>query len=200
MNDPVRSSFDLSGTIASIDTDLVRPYLAIGELSCDSLSLELNMRCRDGEFDSNESYIALKMKNTVLTGEFAKKLPPGLNVIPSISIPVPLGGTVSEPELNFAYAFLKTVSDNFQANIVETTKAIVDNLGGDGETTAEALTKLLGGEESNGKGLLEELISDRDAEKAAEALKKFGGDRDTAEELIRGLFGRSPDSTGKRDK
>lgn len=200
MDDPVKSSFDLAGDIESVDVDLIQPYLDLGGFSCSSLSLELNMRCRNGEFDSEKSYITLKVKKIAIAGEFAKRLPPGLNVIPSISIPIPLGGTISEPELNFTYAFLKTVSDNFQANIVETTKALVDDIADDGGKSSEALTKLLGGGSTEGKGLLEGLVSDKDAAKAAKALEKLGGDKDTTEDLIKGLFGELLDESSKKEE
>jgi hypothetical protein len=200
MADPVKSSFDLSGDIASVDIDLIQPYLALGEFTCSSLSLELKMRCRDGEFDSRESHIDIKMKNVVPTGKFAKTLPPGFNVIPSVSVPIPLGGTVSEPELNFTYAFLKTVSDNFQDNIVDVAKALADDLAGDGEKTAEALTELLGGGGSEGKGLLEGLVSDEDIKKASEAVEKLVEEEDAVEDLIKGLFNGSLGKPRKKDE
>lgn len=196
--DPVKASFNLAGDIAAIDMDLVQPYLTLGGFDCSSLSIKVNMVCREGEFDSEKSYIALEMKDIVLTGSTVAKLPPGFDRIPSISVPIPLGGTVSQPELNFTYAFLRTISDNFQANIGEATKELVDNLGVDGKKSAEALTKLIGNGKTEGKGLLEGLVDDKDAAKAAEVLQELGGDKDTAEDLIKSLFGDLPGKSSEK--
>lgn len=112
--DPAKPSFDIEGKIINMDLTILRPYADAMGITGDSAELTLKMKCRDGEFDSSASYVNLKIKKPMFPGDLKKKTA-NISLPDELIIPVPIGGTVKEPDIRWGIALLNVLS-NMTAN------------------------------------------------------------------------------------
>lgn len=116
IGDPDRLSFDLAGTIASVDVEPLRPRMAEIGCLCDALSLDIDLHCRQGRFDSRKSFLSFSMEGVTLTTNLVADLPDALRRMDSVVLPVPLGGTIEEPEIDVAQALVHAALENLKRN------------------------------------------------------------------------------------
>lgn len=153
ITDPVKMSFDLHGEIGEIDLGFVMPYvIAFGVTGCESVSMRIDMVCRNGEFDRDKSVLSLDLNKVVLAKSMAKSLPAGMEYIPKLTLPFPLGGTLTEPDTpGFADVLEATVT----ANLGAYAKAHA------GKAVSGAVGGLLGGGKDSKKADKKDDVTDR---------------------------------------
>ncbi|MEI6219221.1 MAG: AsmA family protein, partial [bacterium] len=110
--DPEKPTFDIAGDVGHVDLRLIRPYMDMAGFGCDSLSLKVNIVCKDGVLDGKQSVLTLVMTKVLLTGD----MPPGVNCINELTVPVPVEGTLSAPKVNLQKAVVKAIMDNLKGN------------------------------------------------------------------------------------
>jgi len=126
--DPAKPTFDIAGSIGSIDLRFVRPYIQPLGVGCDALSLQVNIVCTNGVFDAKQSVITLAMTKVVLSGDLAKSLPPGVNYLAELTVPVPIEGPINAPKVNMAKAITKAILDNAKNNVGGMVKGVIGGL------------------------------------------------------------------------
>lgn len=110
--DPAKPTFDIAGDVGHVDLRLIRPYMDMAGFGCDSLSLKIAIVCKDGVFDGKQSVVTLVMTKVLLT----RDMPPGVNCIDELTVPVPVEGTLSAPKVNLQKAVVKAIMDNLKGN------------------------------------------------------------------------------------
>ena len=115
--DPVKPSFDLNGSMASIDLSPFQDAMAAQEFSCDALSVELELVCRNGVFDEKVSHVNLLIHGLELKGDLARKTR-YMDRLEKVTIPISIGGTLTDPQAgDFFSALQMGILANFQDNI-----------------------------------------------------------------------------------
>ena len=109
---PETPTFDIAGDVGHVDLRLIRPYMDMAGFGCDSLSLKINIVCKDGVLDGKQSVVTLVMTKVLLT----RDMPPGVNCINELTVPVPVDGTLSAPKVNLQKAVVKAIMDNLKGN------------------------------------------------------------------------------------
>ncbi|MEI6810295.1 MAG: AsmA family protein [bacterium] len=110
--DPLKPTMEIAGDIGNVDLRLIRPYLDMAGFGCDSLSLKIDLACKDGVIDG-KSVITLLMTKVLLT---KGGMPPGVNYLNELTVPVPLEGTITAPKVNMEKAVVKAILDNLKNN------------------------------------------------------------------------------------
>lgn len=98
--DPAKPGFSLKGTILNFDPEIVKPYLLRANVACQAMDLKLALTCKDGIFEPEDSFLILEMKTVSFSGETARKLPPSLRDLPSLTVTLPLKGAVTDPKVS----------------------------------------------------------------------------------------------------
>lgn len=112
ITDPLKTTLEIAGDIGNVDLRLIRPYMDKAGFGCDSLSLKINFVCKDGVIDGKQSVITLKMTKVALT----KGMPPGVNYLNELSVPIPVEGTITAPSVDMEKAIAKAITDNLKSN------------------------------------------------------------------------------------
>jgi len=102
--DPMQASFDLEGQITAINAQALQPYLEETGLLCEELDINISIVCRHGKFDPQKSTLSLNMRNVTLTTNLVDDLPDALRHMDSLVLPLPLAGTLAEPQTDVAQA------------------------------------------------------------------------------------------------
>lgn len=110
--DPLKPTMEIAGDVGNVDLRLVRPYMDMAGFGCDSLSLKINFVCKDGVIDGKKSVITLMMTKVALT----RDMPPGVNYLNELTVPVPVEGTITEPKVDMKKAVVKAIMDNLKNN------------------------------------------------------------------------------------
>lgn len=121
--DPLRPSFDLGGSVASVDLALIQELTDKIDIAGDRSSLDLTIRCRNGVFDPKRSLITLRVTNARLIGKTAAKAKAEATLA-NLSLPLPLGGTIDAPKLDWEGALNRTLFDNLRDNPEAILKAL----------------------------------------------------------------------------
>lgn len=104
------AGFDATGVVGRVAGALLAPYLATNGVSCESLALTSALQCRDGRFDPARSSVVAYLTNAAWSASSSGL--PGLSLaVPVLRVPMPVGGTLREPEVNFAYGLVKGISE-----------------------------------------------------------------------------------------
>lgn len=136
LTDPDRPSFDAAGEIESIDVRTITALAGKQDFECDPFAIKLNLVCRDGKFDDRKSLITVCMKDVKLHGKLAKS---GIKKVSSLTVPIPLGGTLKEPKILWDQAIMAAVMHSLGSGLDSLLK------GSGGETNkAGGLSGMLG--------------------------------------------------------
>ena len=103
LSDSEKPSFDLTGSISAVDPRLFQPLMSGTRFECDPFAISVNLTCRDGVYDATKSSLALNLKNVSIGGKPGRKGKRSVTV-DSVSLPVPVGGTVDKPVLQLEQA------------------------------------------------------------------------------------------------
>lgn len=139
--DPLKASFDLSGTISRIDTSPFTNEMRKADFRCDALSLELSLACRDGAIDPSVSSIRLVAHGFEPLDKLARRLPDAFSRIERLSVPLAVSGPLSKPKLgDFSAALFHAFASLMQENPGDVTKKAL-NEAIDGRDTSKLLDK-----------------------------------------------------------
>ena len=107
VTDPAKPSFDLEGEVVDFDLAALSDILEKSEITGSGMNLAITMKCRESRFEEG-SQIALVVKNPQLKGALAEKVK-GFQLPETLTIPVPLGGTLTDPDFHFLKGLRDTV-------------------------------------------------------------------------------------------
>ena len=112
-------SFDLAGTVTAIDPALFRAYTQKSGFESDPFAIDVNLVCRDGEFDASQSLLTLHLRNvTVSLGSGKGRGRKGGSVkVASLTVPVPIGGTVDAPRVQWDQAMAGAAAQALVGNL-----------------------------------------------------------------------------------
>jgi hypothetical protein len=131
LSDPQEASFELAGRITAIDMQALRPYIEESGLLCDELNIDVCVVCRQGNFDPQKSTLSLDMRNVTLTTNLVAELPDELRHMDSLVLPLPLAGTLRQPETDLAQALvgaaLRTLKQNPELILKAALKGLLQN-------------------------------------------------------------------------
>jgi len=162
ITDPLLVSFDLAGSMQTVDLKTFHELIESIGLQDGKATGTITLVCRKGQFDREKSVLRLKISDIVPTREKAEKM--GNIPMPStLSLIIPVGGPLDNPQINFAEAFLKSITSEDTVNSI--LKTIIDSKGGKAEDAVKEGAKSAGPESKNPtkktsevKGLFEELL------------------------------------------
>jgi hypothetical protein len=107
---PQKPTFEFSGTITNICTkDFKELSDALG-IESERIDLDVSVKCREGEFAHGVSVVKAKITNLKVTGANAGKAR-GMS-ISSLSVSVPLKGTVDKPDFDFFGTLIGSILGN----------------------------------------------------------------------------------------
>jgi hypothetical protein len=115
--DPLTVSFDLSGSMQTLDLQTFKEFIENIGLKEGKASGTINLVCRKGRFDPEKSVLRLKLSNIVPTEEKAKKMG-GIPMPATLNIIVPVSGPLSNPQINVAEAFFKSMTSEDTVNSI----------------------------------------------------------------------------------
>jgi len=140
---PLAPSFDLKGSIASIDMEQFRKFTEKADIKAERASMDVALVCRNGVFQQGSSAFTLNLVNAQLTGDTARKN--NFNgVLTTLNLKLPVGGTIDQPSIDWSAALSQTLMDNIANN----PEAILKALDVDGEKVDKEVNrafKKLGG-------------------------------------------------------
>lgn len=106
--DPEHPSFDLMGSVSAVDLSAFPEIGRRNGISCDPFTLGLSLACSNGVFDASRSVLTLYLRNVRFEGKTAKRLG-GLRSIPTLTVPIPVGGPVRDPQLRWEEGLLQAI-------------------------------------------------------------------------------------------
>jgi len=110
INDPHKPTFNVEGTITNICTaDFKELADAIG-IESEHIDLNIHIQCSNGVFVRGICFITAKIKKLKVTGKSADKMQ-GMS-IDSLSVSIPLKGTVDAPEMDIIGALTANLAGN----------------------------------------------------------------------------------------
>ena len=117
VTDPLLVSFDLAGSMQTIDLKTFKELTEKIGLQEGKASGTITLVCRKGQFDPEKSALRFKFSDIVPTKEKAQKMgnipmPATLNMI------IPVSGPLANPQINFAEAFLKSMTSEDTVNSI----------------------------------------------------------------------------------
>ena len=148
ITDPLFVSFDLAGSMQTIDLKTFKELIENIGLREGKASGTITLVCRKGQFDPEKSALRLKLTDLVPTKEKAEKMgnipmPATLNMI------IPVRGHLSNPQINVAEAFIRSMTSEDTVNSI--LKGIMEsknakkNDGGAERQTADPASSATGG-------------------------------------------------------
>ncbi len=162
ITDPLLVSFDLAGSMQTIDLKTFKGLIESVGLKEGKASGTITLVCRKGQYDPEKSMLRLKFSDLVPTKEKAEKMgnipmPSTLNMI------IPVNGPLSKPQMNFAEAFLKSMTSEDTVNsilkgIMDSKKPKGDGAEKEGQKAAESAIKDPAKKASEVKGMFGDLL------------------------------------------
>jgi len=151
ITDPLLVSFDLSGSMQTIDLKTFRGLIENIGIQDGKASGTITLVCRKGQFDSEKSIIRLKLTDTVPTKEKAQQMG-NIPMPATINLIVPVSGSLSNPQINVADAILRSMTSEDTVNSIlqsiidskKTQRAVAEK---EGQKAAESETSATGGKE-----------------------------------------------------
>lgn len=152
--DPLLVSFDLAGSMQTINLKTFKGLIENIGLQDGNASGTVTLVCRKGRFDPEKSVVRLKFSDIVLTEEKAQKMG-GIPMPSTINVLVPVKGPLANPQVNIAEAFFKSMTSEDTVNSI--LKGIIDSkskkngAGKTGRKAAESELSATGESASGGK-------------------------------------------------
>ncbi|MBI2439940.1 MAG: hypothetical protein HYV35_01060 [Lentisphaerae bacterium] len=109
IKDPAKLSFDLTGSIQTIDLAHFQALAKRGGFEKGQVSGTMTLYCQQGVFDPEKSILHLTFSQVKLTPERQKRLG-GIPFPATFKALVPVKGTLSNPEIDVWQAFVKTLA------------------------------------------------------------------------------------------
>jgi hypothetical protein len=131
-------SFDVAGTVSNADPRVVVSRLASSGLTCGTVDMRVALACRGERFDGERSRIALDLREVTLASPNAAQ---PQRLFRHLALNIPVGGTLSRPEPNLAYALLNALSQPDGADGVDISRVLLKDAG---KSAGAALRRLLG--------------------------------------------------------
>jgi hypothetical protein len=160
-DDPMKASFDLSGTISRIDIEPFTNEMRKADFRCEAISLDLDLVCREGEFDSDVSSIRIVAHGFEPLDSLARRLPDAMSRIERLVVPLPIAGPLSKPRLG-----------DFTAALVHAFAALMQENAG-----------------SIGKQALEEAVDGRDADELLDKAGLDASEKEQVKDVLKNLLG-----------
>lgn len=145
--DPLKPTMEIAGDVGNVDLRLIRPYMDMAGFGCDSLSLKINFACKEGIIDG-KSVVTLMMTKVVLT---KGGMPPGVNYLNELTVPVPVEGTITAPKVNMEKAVVKAIMENLKNNAGTVAAGLI------GEAISGGKDKAKKGDKGGAAGLIPKL-------------------------------------------
>ncbi|MDA0323849.1 MAG: hypothetical protein O2923_14205 [Verrucomicrobia bacterium] len=134
-DDPMKVSFDLKGTISRVDITPFTNEMRKADFQCAAASLDVNLVCRDGEFDPNVSSIRIVAHEFEPLDSLARRLPDAMSRIERLELPLSVAGPLSKPRLgDFSAALFHAFASLMQQNGGSIAKQTIDQAVDGGET------------------------------------------------------------------
>ena len=169
--DPLLVSFDLAGSMQTIDLKTFKGLIENIGLQEGKASGTITLVCRKGQFDPEKSALRLKFSDIVPTKEKADKMG-GIPMPSTLNMIIPIRGPLSNPQINVAEAFIKSMTSEDTVNSI--LKGIIDSKGAksdgavkDGKKAIESELSATGGKEpakkiSDVKGMFGDILGGKD--------------------------------------
>jgi hypothetical protein len=105
-------NFDFEAHIGALDPRVADFLLAKADLKGELVDAAVLLVCRGSHFDQARSRLTLRLRNVTVTDKLARKLGRA-PVLPEITLPIPVGGTVRKPKLRVEQALAVAVLGAF---------------------------------------------------------------------------------------
>ncbi len=122
---PDRLSFDIEGILSGLDTDLLRK-ISGWDITVDDAAIDVRLSAREGVFDETASLLVVRVKNLQLGSAWGAYLKGA--TVSRASIPVPLRGTVSHPDVAWGRAMADTLRMGSMETIGRGLKKMAESL------------------------------------------------------------------------
>lgn len=166
ITDPLLVSFDLAGSMQTMDLKTFQGLIENIGLQDGNVSGTITLVCRKGQFDPEKSVFRLKFSDVVLTKEKSEKMR-GIPLPKSFDVLVPINGPLANPQINVMEAFFKTITSEDMVNSI--IKGIVESKGGKtddvlkgGQKAAESEMKEPAKKISDVKGMFGDLLGGKE--------------------------------------
>jgi hypothetical protein len=161
ITDPLLVSFDLAGSMQTIDLKTFKELIENIGLQEGKASGTITLVCRKGQFDPEKSALRLKFSDIVPTKEKADKMG-GIPMPSSLNMIIPVRGPLSNPQINVAEAFIKSMTSEDTVNSI--LKGIMESKGTkgngaekEGQKAAEPAKKI-----SDVKGIFGDILGSKE--------------------------------------
>jgi len=166
ITDPLLVSFDLAGSMQTIDLKTFKGLIENIGLQEGKASGTITLVCRKGQFDPEKSALRLKFSDIVPTKEKAEKMG-GIPMPSTLNMIIPVRGPLSNPQINVAEAFIKSMTSEDTINSI--LKGIIDSKGTksdgaekDGKKAAESALKEPAKKISDVKGMFGDILGGKE--------------------------------------
>lgn len=122
--DPLLVSFDLAGSMQTIDLKTFKGLIENIGLQDGKASGTITLVCRKGQFDPDKSMLRIKLSDIVATKEKTQQMG-GIPMPSTINLIVPVRGPISNPQINVAEALFKSMTSEDTVNSI--LKGIIDS-------------------------------------------------------------------------
>ena len=145
ITDPLFVSFDLAGSMQTIDLKTFKGLIKNIGLQDGKASGTITLICRKGQFDPKKSVLRLKFSDIVPTKEKAKQM--GNIPMPStLNLVIPVTGPLSNPQVDITDAFIKSMTSEDTVNsilqsLIDLKGAKTEGAANDGKKTGESQPK-----------------------------------------------------------
>ena len=157
VSDPLQASFELAGSMQTIELKVFKGLIEKVGLEDGKASGTITLACRNGRFDPEKSMLRLKLSDLVPTKEKAERM--GNIPMPSIlNLVVPIDGSIANPKVDFPAAFLKSITSEDAVNSI--LQNIIDKKGKKADGAASDSRESTGADakKSGARGLLDEIL------------------------------------------
>ena len=111
ITDPLKVSMSIDGSITGIDLTELGPYTNEIDIAAENITATFKLKCDGGNIDVLNSALILTMDNVTLSGKLAQQAK-NISLPPTLTINVPISGTIDAPEIDITAAIIMTVLKN----------------------------------------------------------------------------------------
>ncbi|HAS83878.1 MAG TPA: hypothetical protein DCS43_14685 [Verrucomicrobia bacterium] len=138
VSDPAVASFSLDGTLKNLNLAALGTLTEEIGIRSESADITVSIKVLDGIFQS-DTRVILTLRNAQLTGKLKQKNK-HISLPSSVTIEIPVGGTLEKPSVNVLQAITHSVLKTFAANPDQ----VLDQITIDGKSLRSRIDKLKG--------------------------------------------------------